>query len=193
MEMVDDSDGYYGKCFFDVINCMITSINCQTLTHEKKKQYISYMFTNYIKDDPDYFTEYYFSALEQICTNKHDYTYWLGLLEPHLPEKIPNHSQWSAHYCATEKILMQIYILDKLKDKSINDIFAMHYRDDYQICIQYIKHLQKIDSDKALHILEDGLKIYPKITEFKKIACNLYQNTGHPKYIDSPKYTSTSA
>jgi len=184
MEMVDDSDGYYGDCFSDAINDMVSCINLQVLTHAEKQLHISYMFEKYIKNDPDYFEEYYCSALEQICKNKHDYNYWMSLLKPYLPEKIPDKSRWSTHYTAKEKVMMHIYILGKLHDPSINDYYTIHYRSDHTICIQYIKYLQKTDSDKALHILEEGLQLYPKINEIKEIACNMYQKTDK-KYSDT--------
>lgn len=36
MEMVDDSDGYYGDCFSDAINGMVSCMNLQILTHTEK-------------------------------------------------------------------------------------------------------------------------------------------------------------
>lgn len=108
----------------------------------------------------------------------------MSFLKPHLPKKLPDESRWNAHYIATEKVMMCLYILDKLHDPSINDYYTMHYHRDSTICVQYIKYLQKTDSDKALHILEEGLELYPKINEIKKIACNMYPKTDK-KYSDT--------
>ena len=154
MDSVDDSDGYYGDYFSDAILNMISCINLQTLTFQQKQLHISYMFEKYIKNDPDYFEEHYISALEQICATNQDYTYWQDILKPHLPEKIPSDRNWSIHYNAKERIMMQIYILGKLKDKSLNNIFAMHYCNDSEICIQYIKYLQENNSEKASYIID---------------------------------------
>ena len=162
MECVDDSDGYYGECFSDALCKMSSCITMQILSHQEKQQYISYMFEKYIRNDPDYFEEDYVSSLKQICTNKHDYTYWKSLLEPHLPKTIPDKRYWNKHYLAKEKISMQIYILDKLHDKSIEDVFAAHYCDDEDICVSYVKYLKKNNPEKTLRIVEQGVKNHPR-------------------------------
>ena len=177
MDTVDDSDGYYGDCFIDAIDNMTSCINQQVITHEQKQQYISYMFERYIRNDPDYFVEHYVLALEQICKNRQEYTFWRDLLEPHVPKKMPNSRNWHKHYNAREMIQMKIYILGKLKDRSIEDTFATHYRDDSYMCIQYIRYLQKTDSKRALQVMQEGLGLYPESTEIKDIACKIYKKT----------------
>ncbi len=181
--MVDDSDGYYGDCFVDAIHNMTSCINHQVPTHKQKQLYISYMFEKYIKNDPDYFAEHYVSALKHICKNQKEHTYWRDLLEPHVPKKIPNISNWGKYYSAADAVRMKIYILGKLKDSSMDNVFATHYRNDLDICIQYIKHLQKTDSKKALQIMQKGLERYPKSTEIKEIARKNYKKTD-PKHHD---------
>ena len=197
MEYVDDSDGHYGECFSDALCEMSSCITLQTLTHQEKQQYISYMFEKYIKNDPDYFSENYTSSLKQICTNKYDYTYWKNLLEPHLPKTIPNEKYLNKHYLAKEKLSIQIHILRKLKDKSIEDIFTAHYCDDEDICLSYIKYLKKNNPDKTSRIVEEGLENHPRSVQlkemvlqtckktdskYKKITLELYFDTLKSKY-----------
>ncbi len=169
MGMIDDSDGYYGDCFVDAIHRMTSCIKLQAPTHEQKRTYMSYLFEKYIKNDPDYFQEHYHGALESICTDKDDYAYWKSLLEPYLPDRMPDESSWGRHYNAVEKILMYIHILEELKDESIDDCLARHYLDDSKICIAYTKRLKKTDPDGAVRVMKEGLKIFDD-AGIKKLA-----------------------
>ncbi len=160
MGMIDDSDGYYGDCFVNAMHRMTSCIKLQAPTHEQKRSYMSYMFEKYIKNDPDYFQEHYHEALESICADRDDYEYWKSLLEPYLPDRMPSKSSWSKHYDAVVKIRMYMYILEKLNDESIDDCLAKHYRDDSEICIAYAKRLKNTDPDRAMSVMEGGLKIF---------------------------------
>jgi len=148
MDMVDDSDGYYGGEFDSALEGFASAINQASLNHKEKVPYIEYLFKKYIANDPDYFQENYEAALQSICTTREDLLYWKGLLAPHLPNVIPDSEKnWTKHYGAERSLLMQAYILDRLDDKEstaeLYDLFQKHFRDDMDFCILYVRRLEK--------------------------------------------------
>ena len=63
MELVDDSNGYYGEVFQKAVREMSRCINLEGAGHPRKRQYISYLHEMFIRNDPDYFEEFYDEAL----------------------------------------------------------------------------------------------------------------------------------
>lgn len=109
MEWVDDSDGCYGDEFSTALEYFTDSINKVKLKCKDKKYYIKYLFDKYIKKDPDYFQEYYYCALKDICRSKDDLFYWEGLLESYLPGDLPDHNQWFEYCQAKELLIPNVY------------------------------------------------------------------------------------
>lgn len=167
MDIVDDSDGYYGACFSDAIRGMTECINRQYAT---SKQHITYMFEKFMLKEPDYFEDDYEDALYSICTKADDLAHWEKLLDPHIPDTIPSGDKnWSRHYNATRLIMMKITILERTKSQMLPDILAKHYRDDYNVCVSYIAHLKKKDKQAALRVAKEGARMFPHNKKIKDI------------------------
>jgi len=167
MDMVDDSDGYYGGEFDSALEGFTSVVNSAGLKHEEKAPFIEYLFEKYVAEDPDYFQEYYEAALESICTCKEDLEYWKRLLSPYLPGSIPSPSRnWERHYESTQLLSMQAYILDKLDDQNsreeLCDLLAKHYLNDEEFCNLYVMRLQKDGKmEEAARVAEEGVKRFP--------------------------------
>ena len=174
MDMVDDSDGYYGECFSDVIRGMAECINGRGVA---KERHITYVFERFMRGEPDYFTDYYEDALDAICTGSDDLAHWGRLLDPHVPDKIPDGDNWSEHYEAVRLIMMKIVILERTGSDMLADMLAKHYRDDHNICIAYITHLKKRDRQAALRIAEEGVRMFPHIKVVGDVLHGMYKKT----------------
>ena len=159
MDMIDDSDGYYGICFSDSIHSMVECINRQGVI---KERHIKYMFEKFMLKEPDYFAEHYEYALSAICTTANDLACWEKLLDPHIPDTIPSYDKnWTSHYNALRLIRMKIAILERTGSQALIDILAKHYRDDQKICNAYIVHLKKKkDRQAAIRIAEEGARLF---------------------------------
>ena len=169
MDWVDDSDAYYAERFEDALSGMESCIKSSRLTHQQKRPHILYMFEKYLENEPDYFAEMYVPLLENVCTDRDDHEYLRSMLEPRLPTQIPD-LESSKHYDAIEKIMMYIHILEKLKDKSLDDVLAKHHLGYYQICMLYIKRLKKTNPDEATKVLKKGLTLFKNYSEFTRFA-----------------------
>lgn len=175
MDMVDDSDGYYGACFSDAIQGMVECINRQGVS---KKWHITYMFEKFMLKEPDYFADDYEDALSAICTDTEDIKHWEDLLDPHIPDTIPNSDgDFSRHFYAVQLIRMKITILKRTKSRMLPDILAKHYCDDHDICILYIEHLKKKDKQAALRIAKEGVRLFPHSSKFRNILHDMYKKT----------------
>ena len=182
MDMVDDSDGYYGICFSDSIQSMVECINRQGVI---KERHITYMFEKFMLNDPDYFVDDYKDALNAICTTANDLAHWEKLLDSHIPDTISNDEIWTSQYNAARLIMMKITILKKTRSPALTDILAKHYRNDPDICTAYIVHLKKKkDKQAAIRIAEEGTKLFPHVTEIRDILHGMYKKTD-PRYAKS--------
>lgn len=163
MGNVDDSDGYYGGEFEQAIENFADCTIEAGLNHKGKKGYIDYLFGKYMKKDPDYFQEHYDYALREICQPSQDLEYWKGLLEPHLPGDLPDHSQWREYYQTKKLLMMQLHILDRLDDvKGFYRLIQRYYRQDNEFCLLYANRLEKDGKTKeAVKIAEEGINIFP--------------------------------
>lgn len=182
MDMVDDSDGYYGDCFADAIRGMAECINGQGVI---KEQHITYMFEKFTLDSSDYFVDHYEEALYAICTDADDLAHWGRLLEPHVPDTIPDgDNDWYEHSVALRLIMMKIVILEGTGDDRLTKVLAKHYRDDHKICAAYIKHMRERDRQAALSIAEEGVRMFPTGMEIEAILHSLYKKTD-PRFAES--------
>jgi len=116
MDMVDDSDGYYGSEFDKAVDGMVECIRKAKLKHEDKRPYIEYFFRKFMENDPDYFRENYDDALRRICSNREDLECLAKLLKPRMPKTLPDSDKdWCRHYESKELIMMQAHILKHLR------------------------------------------------------------------------------
>ncbi len=183
MDMVDDSDGYYGMYFSDSIDGMVKCINKPGVI---KQRHIKYMFEKFMLKEPDYFADDYEDALGKICTTANDLAYWEKLLDLHIPDTLPDNDDtyWSGKYDAARLIMMKITILERTGSPALTDILAKHYRNDHNICTAYIAHLKKKDKQAAMRIAEEGAKLFPQIKEIRDILHGMYKKTD-PRYAKS--------
>ncbi len=186
MERVDDSDGYYGGEFTQATEDFVNCINRAKLTYEEKKGYIDYFFAKYIENDPDYFQEYYDYALRETCQSRDDLEHWKRVLKPHLPEDLPDHSQWHEYYQAEELLRMQLHILDLLDDeKRFYDLIRRYYGKDHEFCLLYATRLEKDGKIKeAVRVAEEGLGLFPDhlTKEIRRFLNRFYKRHSPERY-----------
>lgn len=198
MDMVDDSNGYYGEEFSKAMGGLVSSLNKAKLPHEAKAKYIDYMFKKYREKDTDYFEDEYNAALERLCTTKEDFEYWNVLLAPHLPKTIPNaNKSWNAHYNAKELLLMQTSILKSLLkyeddhgkreryEKMLYELLGKYSPLDEDFCLLYAEQLkEKGKEDEAVRVAEENLSRFPHhLTKELRLFLNeLYKGKQINKY-----------
>lgn len=144
MDSVDDSDGYYAYEFSGYLKAFLDGIEKAGLESEAKMVYIKYLFDKYLQNEPDYFQDDYDEALKTLCTTDEDLRYWKELLEPHLPEEMPDTQDWNS-FQAEELISMKLYILSKLKERA--EFYALmekYYRSSPDLSIRYARQLSEM-------------------------------------------------
>jgi len=210
MDEVDDSDGYYGEEFSDGLDLLVDCIIDAGPGWVCRKSYIKYLMDKYLRRDPDYFQDNYREALEKLCTTDDDLKYWKELLEPHVPENIPDGHDWSSYYNARKLISMQLHVLSKLKDMAgFYSLIEKHYRSDHDLCLWYARQLlEDGDRAKAVKVAEEGVALFPehlsgKIRDFlsgiyrkadpkryRETLQSLFLTEGDWKYYDTLKKAS---
>jgi hypothetical protein len=189
MDEVDDSDGFYGGEFSDNLKAFVDSIAKAGLNAKAERKYIEYLFDKYLQREPDYFQEDYDEALRELCTSKEDLRYWKELLEPHLPERIPDKKDWSRYYQAKELISMHLYLLSSLKE--LEEFYALmekHYRTSDGLCLMYAQQLLKDgDREKAVKVAEEGLALFPDYVskELREFLSEIYREDDPEKYRET--------
>ena len=173
MDCVDDSDGYYGGEFSNALHDFTECIRHAELEFKDKKSYIDYFFRQYIKNDPDYFQEFYELALIQICSSKKDFEYLRKVLKPHIPEVIPErHENWHNYYEARKLVALQLFILEKLnKKKEIYDVLENNWEKDdpekYKLNLINLFYQEKswkyYDTLKKIMTKEEWIEIFNEI------------------------------
>lgn len=121
-----------------------------------------------------------------------DTEYWKNLLEPYLPESLPDDSEdWDKHYDAKEIIEMQIFILDKLNEKrNLYKLLEKHYLKDCDLCLTYAETLEKDgEITRSVDVAEEALKIFPdhRTAELRKFLNKFYEKSSPEKYRENLK------
>ena len=160
MELVDDSNGYYGDVFQKAVKKMADCIGEERAGHPQKRQYISYLHDRFVQNDPDYFQEFYDGALRSICTTREDLEYLRALHAPLVPDRIPDRDD-SAHYKIAVLVEMMVRILEKLHDPLLEDLCKKHYRASSDICRTYVGMLAKRDLDAARRVVGEAKSLFP--------------------------------
>lgn len=191
MDLVDDSYGHYGGEFDYAIENLVTCINEARLGHEEKKPYIEYLFKKFVENEPDYFQENYYTALRQMCTSKEELRHWKNLLEPHITEQPDYEKNRSEYYDATQILMMQIYVLDKLKEeKELHDLLVRHYRTDSDLCLLLAERLLGDgEPTRAIEIAEEGVSIFPErqTSGLLKFLNRFYKKNSPTKFRENLK------
>jgi len=135
--------------------------------------------TKLIAGEPDHSQESYDYALRQICVSEGDLGYRKNLLEPYLPESLPDDSEdWDKHYDAKEIIVMQIHILDKpqIAGESL-----------------YLTHAETLEKDgeitRFVEVAEKALKIFPdhRTAELRKFLNRFHEKSSSEKRRENIK------
>jgi len=191
MDMVDDSNGYYGGEFDDAMEKLVTCINEARLGHEEKRPYIDSMFKKFIEGEPDYFQENYDHALMQMCTSEEDLRHWKTLLGPHLAE-LPNYEKnWNEYYDAKQVLMMQIFVLDNLsEDKELHGLLERHYRRDSDLCLFFAERLlEDGELTRSIKVAEEGVSIFPDrlASGLRRFLIKFYRKNSPEKYKENLK------
>lgn len=193
MDMVDDSYGYCSDDFDDAINGLVSCLIKAELRSKERKRYINYLFNKYIEKKPDYFTENYDYALQQMCTSKEDLAYWKKLLNPFLLRDLPDSNKnWSEYYDAKELLMMQVFILDKLEEKKdLYELFQKYFRKDHEFCLLFAEWLEKDgEIDHAIEVAEEGLSLFSgrSTIELRRFLDKFYEKRCPDKYRENLKH-----
>ena len=191
MDIVDDSDGYYGESFSEVVHSLASCVNL--LGREKKSSYIDYFFEKFMDKEPDYFQDDYGEALRSVCLDKGDLEHLRELLWPHLPSSLPDRKDdWSPYYDSKVLLDMQAFVLDSLarfgdenSRRELYDLFTRNYLKDEEFCLLYAEMLEKDGKiDEAINTVEAGLGVFqPHLTTELRLFLNR-----HYKTLSSEKY-----
>jgi hypothetical protein len=189
MDMVDDSDGYYGESFSEAIQSVASCVS--SLEREKKSGYIDYFFEKFMEKKPDYFEEEYDEALRSVCVDKDDLEQLRELLWPHLPHFLPDSkNNWSRHYDSKVLLHMQAFVLDSLAKfgdedsrRELYELFKKNYRKDEEFCLLYAEMLEKDGGvDEAIKVAEEGLNVFqPRLTTELRLFLNRHYETLSPE------------
>lgn len=159
---VDDSSAYHADVFTTMLKEMVSVIHKAKFDHLQKRQYISYLYDQFMYNEPDYLNEFYEEALKTVCTTKKDHEYWRTLHEHAIPRKLPSH-KLLRHSGYSSLVEMQAYILERLDDPSLVDLYEEYYRQSSTICEMYIKMLSGTDKTKMQKIRKEMPSLFPQI------------------------------
>lgn len=189
MDMVDDSDGYYGGEFDYAVEKLVTCLNEAELGSEEKRPYIDYLFQKFIEGEPDYFQENYDHALRQMCTSEEDLRHLENLLEPRLTE-LPDHERnWGEYYDAEQVLMMQIFVLDKLGEEAeLHGLLERHYRRDGGLCLLFAERLLRDgEVTRSVEVAEEGVSVFPdrRASGLRRFLSKLYRESSPKKYREN--------
>ncbi len=140
---VKDDTGYYADCFIEALEGMIETILRERLDHEKKRDYISYLFekaTNNNGTASAKFSRHYYDGLKTICNTQSDFKFWLELAVIPDDRDISNEE-------LVEILRMQSYVLEQMKQHAkIVDLLAERFPLNSGICVLYLKALYTLSA-----------------------------------------------
>jgi len=167
MDMVDDSDGYYGDIFSEAVEGLSSCIN--SLESEDKARFISYLFEKFIDKETDDFQDVYDEALRKVCSTNGELKHLRKLLASHLPSSLPDKRRaWGAHYDSIVLLNMQIFVLDGLANlgdeesrRELYQLLGKYSLQDEHFCLLYAERLEKDGKlDEAVKVAEEGLRVF---------------------------------
>ena len=196
MDMVDDSDGYYGERFSEALQSLATCVN--SLGREKKSRYIDYFFEKFMEKEPDYFQDEYYATLRNVCIAQNDLEHLRELLWPHLPNSLPdNKEDWSRYYDSKVLLDMQAFVLDSLAKfadedsrRELYELFKRNYLKDEEFCLLYAERLEKDRMvDEAIKVAEEGLNVFQSrlTTELRLFLNRHYETLSPERYKENLK------
>lgn len=192
MDAVDDPDRYYMDCAIEAIDSMADSILCEDLKPDQKQEYILSIFERAANPTYKEYWRHYFDALQTICTEKQDRTYWMGLVESEM-EKNDSPST------AVQLLRMQVYLFEN--DGRVEDavkVLQDNYKVDIDMGLQFVRLLRHIDVSEArsaakaalthyqndIRLVEEALPLFEDIsTDYGDLVQYLFMSTGEWKYF----------
>ena len=133
-DMLDHSEAFEIEDFSTAIRGMVGCINRQGMSHETKREYISYLF-KLVQDNYGYWDACE-DALTGICTDRADLEYWNELLGPVMPAKLDKGAM--EYYKDCENVLTRIAVLQRLDRESARNVYEQ-YKYDSNIRAKYKK------------------------------------------------------
>ncbi len=189
MDMVDDSDGYYGGEFDYAVEKLVTCLKEAGLGIEEKRPYIEYLFRRFIDGEPDYFQESYDHALRQICTSDEDLRHLKHLLELRPTEPSDHDEKWGGYRDAEQSLMMQIFVLDKLgEEEELHGLLERHYREDGDLRLLFAERLlREGEVTRAMEIAEEGVSVFPdrRALGLRRFLSRIYRESSVDKYREN--------
>lgn len=192
MDAVKDPDRYYMDCAIEAIDSMADSILCQDLKPDQKQKYVSSIFERAVNPAHEACWRHYSDALQTICTEKQDRTYWMGLVESEM-KKNDNPG-------ATAQLLrMQVYLFEN--DGRVEDavkVLQDNYKIDIDMGLQFVRLLRHIDVSEArsaakaalshykndIRLVEEALPLFEGVSkDYGDLVQHLFISTGEWKHF----------
>ena len=159
--VIDNTDGDNIEDFDNAMRGMTSCTMRQKSGREQRRLYISYLVKQFVGNDSEYFEDVYCRSIEETCTDRQDLAYWRDALAPALPDAIPDsRRRYGPHLDAVRLVQMQLDVLERLEDGSLEDVYRAHYRSSQDICARYIAFLQKSDPGRARQIAKEGEELF---------------------------------
>ena len=186
MEMVDDYWGNYDVEFDEAVEKLVKCLMEAGLRPDEKRTYIDYFFQKFIEGEPDYFQGSYDHALRQICTSMEDLSHLKSLFRSYLVDLSDYEKNWGKHYEAKQRLLLYIYVLDKLgEEEELYNLLGRFYLRDSDICLFFAERLlREGELSRSMEVAEEGVRIFQNRTASKlnKFLTELYKGRCPGKY-----------
>lgn len=192
MDTVDDPERYYMDCAIEAIDSMADSILCEDLKLDQKQEYILSIFERAVNPTYEAYWKHYSDALETICTEKQDRTYWMGLVESEMKKK-------DSSSTAVQLLRMQVYLFEN--DGRVEDavkVLQDNYKIDMDMGLRFVRLLRHIDVSEArstakavlthyrndIRLVEEALPLFEGIPkDYGDLVQHLFMSTGEWKYF----------
>lgn len=147
--------------FIDVLGLMQRTMSYSRMLHEQKVPCIAALHRMYLETIPWTPSIYYSLYLGILCKTDKDYEFLRRLHDPVVPADTPDPKENLTGFQTAMRLAgFQGEIYSRLKDYSLLDYYAKHYRDDPYTCARYIKCLREMrrDSEK---VEAEGKRLFP--------------------------------
>ena len=161
MDRVDDFSGDYDYEFRLSINRYAEILAEKDLDFAAKKRHLDYLFDKYIGDGPDYYQDYYYEALKELCSTKADYEHWKKRYQPHLPDGLPEGERRAAgRFEAMQDLLAYADILEELGEgEELQELFEENYLEEGEFCVAYVRWLKETGRGRrGIEVAKEGIK-----------------------------------
>ncbi len=156
----EDSREYIEKAICGIASCATR----QNLNHQKKRRHIAYIFKMWSENEIRYDGTVWQQALEGMCTGIQDLEYLCGMIETALSGVHVSKNRYNKYGKTASLIRAKISLLGRMgDDAALNESYKAHYRDDPEICTEYVRRLSRTDPSAAVRIAVEGIRAFPGI------------------------------